>query len=159
MYIEAMKENGGDLSFTAAGYLGDDPLGRGTGVPSMKIEVPTFAIGFTIELVLYLVPPKQAGLAAYNVTTDKNRVMMQVVNQRDRNNQITHCIFTSNGCPACPSHDASAWVREEIGNFNTIFVNSIVKGDKTSKEDYERAVEEEYKSLVNVFFGGETATV
>jgi len=164
--IASMKENGGDLSFTPAGYLGADPLGPtnfilsrqyGPPIPEMKIEVPTFAIGFTIETCS--VPPKQAGLAAYNVTTDENRVMMQVVNKKNFGNQITHCIFTSNGCPACPSHLAGAWVREEVGKFNTLFVNSIVKGDKTSKEDYERAVEEEYKSLVNVFFDGETATV
>ena len=38
-------------------------------------------------------------------------------------------------------------------------MNGIVEGDKTTKRDYERAVENEYKSVVNVFFGDEIATV
>jgi hypothetical protein len=134
--IASMKENGGDrpLSFTPAGYLGADPLGPtnfilsrqyGPPIPESKIVgVPTFAIGFTIETCFE--PPKQAGLAAYNVTTDENRVMMQVVNKKNFGNQITHCIFTSNGCPACPSHLAGAWVREEIGKFNTLFVSTVL---------------------------------
>ena len=164
--IAAMKENGGDINFKPSGYIGADPLGPtnfllkrqyGAPIPERKIEVPTLAIGFTIETCA--VTLDQAGLAAYNVTADKNRVMMQVVNKRNFGNQITHCIFTGGGCTMCPSHDAGAWVRGAVGNFCTLFVNSIVKGDKTSKEDYERAVGDEYTSLVNAFFGAEVATV
>jgi len=163
--IAAMKVNGGELGFTPAGCLNADPLGNPLGkerekVPNLRIDVPSFSIGFSIETCS--VPPTQAGLAAYNVTntTDNNRVMMQVVNKTHPGKQITHCIFTNGGCTAaCPAHAAGAWVRPLIGRFYYLFVNSIVKGDKTSKEDYERAVEGEYKSVVNVFFGAETATV
>ena len=156
--IEAMKVNGGNLSFTPAGYIGADPLGRDGGVPSMKIDVPTFAMGFTVETCQ--VTLNQAGMAAYNVTTNiSNRVMMQVINNSDRGNQITHCIFTTGGCAFCPSHDAGAWVRQVIGKFNTLFVNSIVKGFKTNKRNYEGAIGDEYKSLVNVFYGEEAATL
>ncbi len=155
--IEALQVNDGKLSFQPAGYLGADPLGRGKGVPAKKIDVPTFAIGFTVETCA--VTLSQAGLAAYNVTSDKNRVMMQVVNPKDPRNQITHCIFSSDGCTACPSHEAGAWVRQVIANFYHIFANSVVNGKKTSKADYESAVGDDYKSLVNVFYGDETATV
>ena len=76
-----MKVNGGNLSFTPAGYIGADPLGRDGGVPSMKIDVPTFAMGFTVETCQ--VTLNQAGMAAYNVTTNiSNRVMMQVINNQ-----------------------------------------------------------------------------
>ncbi|KAL7427250.1 hypothetical protein ACHAXM_000765 [Skeletonema potamos] len=159
--IAAMKVNGGELGFTPAGCLNADPLGKGREtVPNLRIDVPSFSIGFTIETCS--VPPTQAGLAAYNITntTDDNRVMMQVVNKFYPGKQITHCIFTNGGCTAaCPAHAAGAWVRPLIGRFYFLFVNSIVKGDKTSKEEYEGAVEGEYKSVVNVFFGAETATV
>mmetsp|Transcript_126 Transcript_126/g.254 ORF Transcript_126/g.254 Transcript_126/m.254 type:complete len:287 (-) Transcript_126:190-1050(-) len=154
--IEAMQENGGDLSFKPAGYMGCDPLGRGAGVPALKIECPTFAMGFTIQTCG--VTLDQAGLAAYNITSNSNRVMMQMINLRNFGNQITHCIFASDGCPACPSHDAGAWVRDVIGKFSTLFVDSVVKGKEATKNQYEAATGDK-ASLVNVFFGAEPATV
>lgn len=155
--IVAMQENGGDLSFKPAGYMGCDQLGRVAGVPSLKIECPTFAMGFTIQTCGITLD--QAGLAAYNITSNSNRVMMQIVNLKNFGNQITHCIFTSGGCTsACPAHDAGAWVREVIGKFSTLFVDSVVNGKETTQVQYEAATGDK-ASLVNVFFGAETATV
>ena len=155
--IAAMQENGGDLSFKPAGFIAADPLGRGAGVPSLKIECPTFAMGFTIETCA--VKLDQAGLAAYNITSNKgNRVMMQIRNLKSGfGKQITHCIFSSDGCTACPSHEAGAWTRSVMGKFCILFVDGI-KGKKATKAQYVEATGDK-SDLVNVFYGDETATV
>eukprot|EP00573_Skeletonema_grethae_P001016 CAMPEP_0201685432 /NCGR_PEP_ID=MMETSP0578-20130828/179_1 /ASSEMBLY_ACC=CAM_ASM_000663 /TAXON_ID=267565 /ORGANISM="Skeletonema grethea, Strain CCMP 1804" /LENGTH=303 /DNA_ID=CAMNT_0048169315 /DNA_START=23 /DNA_END=934 /DNA_ORIENTATION=+ len=157
--IAAMQENGGALSFKPAGFIGANPVNlRAPGVPSLKIHCPTFAIGFTLETCG--VPVDQAALAAYNITASRNRVLMQIVNNKmkaDDPDQITHCIFASDGLSITRTpHDG--WVRELIGKFCTLFVDSVVTGDYTSKTQYEDAINEDRKSLVNVFFGAETAT-
>lgn len=156
--IAAMKENENLLDFNPTGCLNTDPWDKNN-IPNMKIGVPSLSVGFTIETCS--VPPAVAGLAAYNITTVSNRVMMQVVNNKiDSGKRINHCSFTNDGCGlACPNNPAGYWVSQEVGRFFDIFVNGIVEGDKTSKRDYERAVEDEYKSVVNVFFGDEIATV
>ena len=122
----------------------------------MVDSAPTFSIGFTEQTCL--VPPLLAGLAAYNICTNENRVMMQVVNKYDSRGKIAHCIFTDGGCGGfvCPSHANGAWVREMVGKFAIRFVNSIVEGIKTSKADYEMLVSDR---KVNVFYGKETATL
>lgn len=157
--IAAMQENGGALSFKPAGYIGANPVRlRDPGVPSLKIHCPTFAIGFTLETCG--VPVDQAALAAYNITASRNRVLMQIVNEKkeaEDPDQITHCIFASDGLQITrTSHDV--WVREAIGQFCTMFVESVVTGEYTSKIEYEDAIHEDRKNLVNVFYGTETAT-
>jgi len=157
--IKAMQENGGSLSFKPAGYIGADPFGIGDGVPSLKIHCPTFAIGFTVATCgVALV---QAGLATYNITANRNRVLMQIVNNKmncDDQDQITHCIFASEGLGITRTpHDV--WVREAVGQFCTLFVDSVVMGEYTSKIQYEDVITADRKSLVNIFYGAETATV
>lgn len=154
--IAAMKVNGGKLDYEPAGFIGADPLGRRPQVSDLKIDCPTFAMGFTVETCS--VTLKEAGFAAYDVTTDGNRVLMQIVNLRNRGNQITHCIFASDGCPACPAHEAGAWVRQVIGDFAILFVDSVVNGNTVAKSSYVNATGDK-KDLVNVFYGDETATV
>lgn len=155
--IAAMQENGGALSFKPAGFIAADPLGRGAGVPSMTIECPTFAMGFTIKTCA--VTLDQAGLAAYNITSNGNRVMMQMRNLRSGfGKEITHCIFASDGCPGCAANEAGAWTREVMGEFCILFVNSIVNGTTTTKAQYVEATGDN-SDLVNVFYGDETATV
>mmetsp|Transcript_16024 Transcript_16024/g.24936 ORF Transcript_16024/g.24936 Transcript_16024/m.24936 type:complete len:286 (-) Transcript_16024:197-1054(-) len=154
--IAAMQENGGDLSFKPAGFIAADPLGRGAGVPALKIECPTFAMGFTIKTCA--VTLDQAGLAAYNITSNSNRVMMQMRNLRSGfGKEITHCIFASDGCPGCAANEAGAWTRSVMGKFCILFVGSI-QGENTTRAQYVEATGEN-SDLVNVFYGNETATV
>eukprot|EP00986_Skeletonema_menzelii_P003648 scaffold1153_cov147-Skeletonema_menzelii.AAC.4 len=152
---EGIVDKGGKLGFKPAGCIAADPLGRTVQIPSLTIECPTFAMGFTVETCFVILD--QAGLAAYNTTTNKNRVMMQMVNKRDFGNQITHCIFSSDGCTACPSHQAGAWTRPVTGKFAILFVDSVVKGESATKAQYVEATGG-YSSLVNVFVGDEVAT-
>ena len=156
--IAAMQENEGDLSFKPAGFIAADPLGKkGVGtVPALIIECPTFAMGFTIETCL--VTLDQAGLAAYNITSNSNRVMMQIRNLKNFGNQITHCIFSTEGCGViCPSHEAGAWALPVMGKFCILFVGSI-QGENTTRAQYVEATGNK-SDLVNVFYGNETATV
>ena len=161
--IEAM--NSKRFTFTPAGCLNADPFGPfGTNISKMdKIEVPAFSIGFTEETCK--VTPSKAGLAAHNLCINDNRVMMQLVNDTDP--KIQHCFFTNGGCgPVCSSHKNGDWEREVVGKFTILFVNSIVKGVKTSKYQYEEVVKtskNQYEGtggveLVNVFYS-ETAVL
>ena len=82
---------------------------------------------------------------------------MQMKNLRNFGNQITHCIFSSDGCAACPSHQAGAWTRPVMGKFAILFVDSVVKeGKSPTKAQYVEATGD-YSSLVNVYFGDEVA--
>ncbi len=154
--IAAMQVNGGDYNFKPIGCVAADPWNK-TKLPTLKIECQTFAMGFTVETCF--VTPVDAGLAAYNITSNqKDRVMMQMINPRDRGNQITHCIFATDGCTACPAHQAGDWTRPVMGKFCILFVDSVVKGKRTTKAQYVDATGDN-SSLVNVFFGDEVATV
>lgn len=159
--IAAMQENkgkvdnGGKLGFKPDGFIAADPIGKDIHIPSLTIECPTFAMGFTVQTCA--VTLDKAGLAAYNVTSNRNRVMMQMKNLRNFGNQITHCIFSSDGCAACPSHQAGAWTRPVMGKFAILFVDSVVKeGKSPTKAQYVEATGD-YSSLVNVYFGDEVA--
>ena len=73
--IGAMQENkekvnnGGKLGFKPDGFIAADPIGKDIHIPSLTIECPTFAMGFTVQTCA--VTLDKAGLAAYNVTSNR----------------------------------------------------------------------------------------
>mmetsp|Transcript_7488 Transcript_7488/g.11406 ORF Transcript_7488/g.11406 Transcript_7488/m.11406 type:complete len:287 (-) Transcript_7488:53-913(-) len=151
--IDAM--NSGNFTFQTNGYIGLDPMAKGTSIAEKSIAVPTLAIGFTEETCK--VPVADTGLAAYQVSPPNHRILLQVINPKPpglfQGGQITHCVFTDGGCGR-----SGAWVRQAVGGVTTVFCKSL-KGSWTSlnpvKADYVKAIDSDHQEEVNVFMNKE----
>jgi len=113
------------LDFTPDGFIGLDPFRRGGftgGLFSKKVDIniPSFEWGFT-ETTCF-VNVDQAAKSAYEASDETHRILYRVSNTKK---DITHCIFTDNGCPACPANESGEWVRKSVGETISVFIKAV----------------------------------
>lgn len=122
---QAAVESIPKLDFTPDGFIGLDPFRRGGftgGLFSKKVEIniPSFEWGFTKTTCFVNVD--QAAKSAYEASDEAHRILYRVSNTKK---DITHCIFTDNGCPTCPAKESGEWVRKSVGETISVFIKAV----------------------------------
>lgn len=79
----------------------------------------------------------KAAKAGYDISDESHRILYQIQHNKDNHN--THCIFTDNGCCACPdsmSFDQQERLLALVGESTKRFVHAIQHGS-FSREEFE----------------------
>mmetsp|Transcript_4906 Transcript_4906/g.7231 ORF Transcript_4906/g.7231 Transcript_4906/m.7231 type:complete len:281 (+) Transcript_4906:99-941(+) len=143
----------GLLTFQPVGFLGLDPFSVNT--KTMKIPCPAVLWGFSDTTCLVTV--NQAAKAAYKISPPSARVFFQIKNPQNvlkPSSNITHCIFTDDGCasPVCPAQTAGYWVRQAVADSVVPFVESLVSGEILPKDEFSAAIPDNNQANLTLYY-------
>ena len=149
----AIKSFDGLLTFQPVGFLGLDPFSVDT--KTMTIPSPAVLWGFSNTTCAVTV--NQAAKAAYNISPQSARVFYQILNPQNllkKSSNITHCIFTDDGCagPVCPAQTGGFWVRQAVANSLVPFIGSLVSGEFLPQDQFLAAITDSDQANLTLYY-------